>query len=209
MTWRYVRAFAQGGLPVGVDDVSRVVQSPRGTAVVIADASSAPFEVVAPALSRAMLDAAIAAWSAGAAPSFAIEEARCIVADAGEDASGSMLFAHLGETTTIAWVGLHEAWHVDAGTIVARTAPHSLRAIHGANAPDVPTRTLSHVAVSADIVTWYPTVGTRIAIVGTSVARTDAPILAGELSVVDDLVHAAAQARPDRIALAVLAERIA
>lgn len=209
MSWRAARAFANGGLAVGIDDVSRIVANARGTAIVIANASAAPFELVAPELSRAMLDAAIAAWTAGAAPDHAIEKARTLVADASEEASGSMLFAHLDHVATIAWVGLHEAWHIEGGHIIARTAPHSLRAVHGAAVPDVATRTLSHVAVAADIIRWHPSIGTRIALLDTSVARADAPMLDGEIDAIEALVYAAAQARPQRLAVAVLAERAA
>lgn len=72
MAWRLTTGFAAGTLPVARDDVMRVLERGDERAIILANASSAPFELIAPPLSRAMLDVASAAWHAGARPATAI-----------------------------------------------------------------------------------------------------------------------------------------
>jgi hypothetical protein len=212
MTWRTARAFFAGRHATRADDISRVIDEPRGTAIVIADASDAPFALGAPAISSAMLDAATAAWRAGASPVDAIDRARDVVLG-NVDAMGWMLFASLADEVEIAWVGLDEARQVAGGTIVTRTMPHSLRATHGSTAPDVATRALGQASGVPDVVTWQPRAGSRLVFANPSVARVEfgtaaAATQRAELqAAADELVAAAAQERADRRALVVIAER--
>lgn len=213
MTWRWARGFATGGLQIHADELSRVVEDARGTAIVLANASDAPFESVAPSLSSGMLDAAVAAWKRGASPVDAIERAREVLVAQGGDAVGWMLFASLAHEVDIAWVGLDEARQLVGATIVTRTMPHSLRAIAGPTSPDVATRMLDRSPSAPDTVRWQPRAGARLVFANRAAAQVDfgtaaaAAALPDLQRVADQLVDAAVQAQVNRPAVVVLVER--
>src|SRR5690606_31869912 len=139
--------------------------------------------------------------------------AREVVVASGADAAGSMLFAWLADEVEIAWVGLEDARQLVGATVVTRTMPHSLQAIHGPTVPDVPTRTLGSDPVAPDVVRWQLRPSARLVLANPSVARVDFGTAAGAATMpdlqatADELIAAAVQARTDRPAVVVLAER--
>lgn len=213
MTWRWARGFAAGGLQVHADDLSRVVDDDRGTAIVLANASDAPFEIVAPSISSGMLDAAIAAWKAGGSPVDAIEQARAALVAQGGDAMGWMLFGSLASDVDIAWVGLDEARQVVGTTIVTRTMPHSLRAMAGPTSPDVATRHLDRSPCAPDSVHWQPRAGARLVFANHAVARVEFATAAAAVGISDlqdaatKLAEEAVRAQASHPAVVVLVER--
>ncbi len=208
------RGFASGGLAVSADDVSRVVADGNGQLVVLAGASGSPFERAAPELSRAMIDAAIAAAGAGALPAQAIEAAAAALARSdAEDPVGWMLVARVAATVDIAWVGADQAWMIAGGVALQQTTPHSLRAVHGPLAPDLVTSLLARDRMDPPAqVTWQPPPGARLLCMSATAAQLPPPALlsgAGAASLTaaaEQLARAAAGPRGDRLAVVVLVE---
>ncbi len=215
MTWRVARGYASGGLTVNADNFARTEDSGDGKIVIVmANASRAPFEAVAPLLSRRMIEAALAAWRGGASPAESIEHAVSALAKSNaESPTGWMLLANLGAEIEVAWVGRDEAWIIDNGVIEVRTDPHSLRVQYGDAVPDVATRSLvANEVVEPDTETWGWTPGSRLVCMNASVARLDASTAitlatAGDLDTcARELAEAAVRAHPGHPAVVVLAE---